>query len=218
MIMDLPFPILAFLAGMMSVISPCVLPILPAIFAYSIEGNKYRPVTIVIGLSISFTILGVITSAAGHAIQAYIDYLQLLSGVIILIMGLLLLFDLPLNTGGIGNKVSSFIDRIQLKGLIGGLLFGSALGVVWIPCIGPFLATILAIVAVEGNIITGGILLFIYSLGLGVPILVIAYLPRHSKKIVRRMTHMGVAIRRVAGAILTVTGIYFIFSVMRFIF
>lgn len=214
--MSLPLPALAFLAGMASIISPCILPIIPAILAYSTGGDRYRPVTIVIGLSISFTVLGVITSAVGHAVQAHIDYLLVLSGAVILIMGLLLMFDLPLKAGGIETKAAPFIDRVRSRGPIGGLLFGSALGLVWIPCIGPILAAILMIVAVEGNILTGGVLLFIYSLGLGVPMLAIAYLPILSTKLVRRGTQMGVAIRRVAGAVLTATGIYFLLGFMRY--
>ncbi len=214
MMMSLPSPALAFLAGLASIMSPCVLPIIPAIVAYSIDGDRYRPLTMVIGLSLSFTILGVITSAAGLVVQAHIDYLQVLSGFIILIMGLLLLFDLPLKTGGIETKIAPFIDRVRSKGPIGGLLFGFALGVVWIPCVGPILAAILMIVAVEGNILMGGVLLFIYSLGLGLPILAIAYLPGWSMKFVGHGTRIGVAIRRVAGAVLTATGIYFLLGFM----
>ncbi len=215
--MSLPLPALAFLAGMASIVSPCILPIIPAIVAYSIDGDKYRPAIIVFGLSISFTILGVITSAVGYAIQAHIDYLRVLSGVIILSMGFLLVFDLPIKSGGVEAKVAPFLDRVQSRGIIGGLLFGSALGLVWIPCIGPILAAILMIVAVEGNIVTGGFLLFIYSLGLGLPMLVIAYLPRLSMKFVRVGTKKGVTIRRMAGAVLMATGFYFLLSFMRYV-
>ena len=80
------FPIAAFFAGIVSVLSPCILPIIPAVFAYSTGKGKLRPLAIVLGLSLSFTSMGVITSIFGATLTAYIGYLNVFAEALLVII------------------------------------------------------------------------------------------------------------------------------------
>ena len=87
-------PVAAFFAGLVSVLSPCILPVIPAVFAYSTEQGKFRPLAIVLGLSISFTSMGIVTSLFGATLTAYLDLLYIFAEVLLVTMGISLIFDL----------------------------------------------------------------------------------------------------------------------------
>jgi cytochrome c-type biogenesis protein len=206
--MGAPSPLIAFAFGILSVLSPCILPVLPLIAAYSTKSGKYIPITIVIGLSASFTLMGVLASAFGSVFQEYSTMLYTIGGAVIIFLGLCMIFDIieqnirriiP-NTG-----LSTKFSMTNVGSTTGGLMFGFALGIIWIPCVGPILGAILAIVAVEGNILYGGVLLAIYSLGLGIPLLAIAYTSHFSLKPFNKYSE---SIRRIAGVILVLMGLY----------
>jgi len=158
-------PLIAFGAGLISIFSPCVLPLLPAIVASSTDRGRYRPLAIVLGLSISFTSMGLVASAFGAVFTAYSYYLFAAAIVLIIAMGFWMLFDLHLPYDmprlGIIDRVSRKTYDIPTEGIPSGLALGLALGIVWLPCTGPVLATILTWVAANGNIATGGLLLLI---------------------------------------------------------
>ena len=141
-------PLTALGAGIVSVLSPCILPLLPAVLATSTGKDKLRPLAIVLGVSISFIIMGVVTSAFGAAFHTHVIHLKILAEILILLMGFALLFDLSLF-----NSFSKFplLAGMNEEGPVSGLLLGVSLGVLWIPCIGPILGSILTMVALEGN-------------------------------------------------------------------
>jgi len=203
-----PSPLVAFAFGILSVLSPCILPVIPLIAAYSTKSGKYIPITIVIGLSASFTLMGVLASAFGSVFQQYSTMLYTIGGVVIILLGLCMIFDviehnirriIP-NTG-----LSTKFSMTNAGSTAGGLMFGFSLGIIWIPCVGPILGAILMLVAVEGDIFYGGILLAIYSLGLGIPLLAIAYTSRFTLK---PFNKYSVIIRRISGVILVLIGLY----------
>jgi cytochrome c-type biogenesis protein len=208
----------AVLAGVASILSPCVLPLLPGVMAYSTERNKATPLAIVSGLALSFTIMGVASAALGSIIFDYIDYIKIVSGLMILVMGLYLLLEVVEN---IVLRAWQYvpISKIGLPqaeegGLLGGFLLGASLGIVWMPCIGPMLASILLIVAQQGTLFYGGVLLFAYSLGLAVPMLAIAYSSNFISGKVRRFAKHTMLLRKVAGVVLLAVGIYYLSGVM----
>ena len=102
------FPIAAFFAGVVSVLSPCILSVIPAVFAYSTEKGKFRPLAIVLGLSISFTCMGIITSILGTKFTAYLSYLTIVAEILLITMAITLLFDL--NTFNIFGNFSSLAN------------------------------------------------------------------------------------------------------------
>ena len=204
-------PLIAFGAGLISIFSPCVLPLLPAIVASSTDRGKYRPVAIVLGLSISFTCMGLVASAFGAVFAAFSYYLFAAAIILIIVMGFWMLFDLhlPYNSPRLGliDRVSKKTYDIPTEGMASGLALGLALGIVWLPCTGPVLATILSWVAANGDVMTGGLLLMIYSLGFAVPMLAIAYSARLSSSLVGKSSKT-IWIKRVAGLVLIAVGVY----------
>lgn len=204
----------ALLAGVVSIVSPCVLPLLPGVMAYSTEKSKLTPLAIVLGLAASFTTMGVLSSVFGAYLMDYMDYLKIISGVFIIIMGLFIL----------SRTVEDFILRIwqslpisrvqhpnvDNKGLLGGIILGLSLGIVWMPCVGPMLASILMVVAQQGAVFYGASLLFTYSMGLAIPMLVVAYSSNLVSDKLRTASKYALNVRKVAGFILVIVGFYYL--------
>ena len=190
-------PLAAFGAGILSVLSPCILPLLPAVLASSTGKGKLRPLAIVLGVSISFTLMGVVTSTFGAAFQAYLGQLEILAELLIITMGLAILFEISLF-----NSFSRFplLAGMKDEGPISGLLLGLSLGVLWIPCVGPILASILTMVALEGNAATGAVTLSIYSAGFAVPMLLLAYSAHLSTSKIKLISRYDVAFKKGAGS------------------
>ena len=206
--MGVPSPLIAFAFGVLSVFSPCILPVIPLIAAYSTKSGKYIPITIVIGLSASFTLMGVLASAFGSIFQQYQTMLYTIGGVVIILLGLCMTFDvIEQNIRRIipSTGLSPKFSMTNAGSTAGGLMFGFSLGIIWIPCVGPILGAILAIVAVEGNILYGAILLAIYSLGLGIPLLALAYISQFT---LRPLNKYSVIIKRLSGVMLVLIGLY----------
>jgi cytochrome c biogenesis protein CcdA len=202
-------PVAAFGAGILSVLSPCILPLLPAVLATSAGKNRLRPLAIVLGVSISFTIMGVATSAFGAVFSEYTDQLKILAEVLILVLGFALLFDISLF-----NAFSKFplMGKMSDEGPVSGFLLGLSLGVLWIPCVGPILGSILTMVALEGNAITGALTLSVYSLGFAVPMLLLAYSAHFSSSKVRLISKWDVVFKKGAGIVLVLVGFWMIYQ------
>ncbi len=207
----------ALLAGVVSILSPCVLPLLPGVVAYSTEKNKLVPLAIVLGLAASFTAMGIASAIFGAFLMDYIDYLKLASGILILFMGL---YILSRTVEDIVLRIWQFLplSRISHPGavgidetsLFGGLVLGASLGIVWMPCVGPMLASILMLVAQDGRVIYGASLLLTYSAGLAVPMLVIAYSSNLLTTQLKTVSKYTFLIRKIAGTILILAGLYFL--------
>jgi cytochrome c biogenesis protein CcdA/thiol-disulfide isomerase/thioredoxin len=174
--------IFAFLAGVITVISPCILPVLPILFAAGIGEGRYRPVGIVLGLVISFTFLTLALTAVVQATGISPTLLRSISIALLIIFGLMLIFPVfgdyfAQLTSGIANVGISVQQRATLagKGFWSGLIMGSVLGLVWTPCAGPVLATITTLVALH-TITWGTVLIaFFYSLGAALPMFLIIH-------------------------------------------
>jgi cytochrome c-type biogenesis protein len=207
----------ALLAGVVSIMSPCVLPLLPGVVAYSTDKNKLVPLAIVLGLTASFTAMGIASAIFGSFLMDYIDYLKLASGILILFMGL---YILSRTVEDIVLRVWQFLplSRISHPGamgidetsLFGGVVLGASLGIVWIPCIGPILASILMLVAQDGGVLYGASLLITYSMGLAVPMLIIAYSSNLVTRKLKAVAKYALHIRKIAGVILVLAGLYFL--------
>jgi cytochrome c biogenesis protein CcdA len=200
-------PVAAFGAGILSVLSPCILPLLPAVLATSAGKSKFRPLAIVLGVSISFTVMGVVTSAFGAVFHTYTGQLKILAEILILILGFALLFDISLF-----NAFSRFplMGKMNGEGSVSGFLLGLSLGVLWIPCVGPILGSILTMVALEGNTATGALTLSIYSLGFAMPMLLLAYSAHFSSSKLRLVSKWDVVFKKGAGIVLILVGLWMI--------
>lgn len=204
--LDLSLPTIAMVifAGLASIASPCVLPVIPIIVAGTEQDHKYRPLLIVAGLSISFMAMGVATSLFGGAIAGMIPAMENAAGIIIILFGVLMLFDINL------FKRITLFSRIrgQSQGRWSGLVMGLTLGLVWIPCVGPMLAGVLALVASDGRLSYGLFLLACYSLGFAIPMLILGYASQSLRQKIKQINAHPIAIRMISGGLLIAFGIF----------
>ena len=213
----IPAMTLAFLAGVISFLSPCVLPIVPPYLAYmsgislseATDNNKavsiFLPaVFFVLGLSTVFLILGFTASALGNVFLSYQDTLITMSGILVMGFGLHFLGILRI---GFLEREARFEASSQNGSAFGAYVLGLAFAFGWTPCIGPQLASILTLAASEGSVARGTTLLGVYALGLGVPFLLVAlFLSRLSATLTWLKRHMQI-IERLMGLLLWTIGL-----------
>jgi cytochrome c-type biogenesis protein len=213
----------ALLAGMLSFLSPCVLPLVPPYLVYltgtSLErfaGEEPPPRVLretlaaaflfVLGFSTVFVALGASASAVGGVLRVYSGELAVLAGIAIIVMGLHFLGLTPI-AWLMREK------RFQLArpvGLWGAYLMGLAFALGWTPCIGPILAAILAVAASEATVVKGAGMLAVYSLGLGVPFMIAALaVEPFAAFLARFRAHLGL-VEKAMGGLLVLTGIAFL--------
>jgi len=179
--------ITAFLGGLLSFLSPCVLPLIPSYVSFitgmSFEDfktgdkAKVRKITLinssafVCGFSTVFILLGVFSSVVGKFMAVYYDHIRIIGGSIIILLGLYVMGILKLD-------FLSYEKRVHLhskpKGHFGSYIVGLTFGAGWTPCIGPILGSILLIASTTGSAMQGFWLLLVYSLGLAIPFMITA--------------------------------------------
>jgi uncharacterized protein YyaL (SSP411 family)/cytochrome c biogenesis protein CcdA len=159
--------IIALIAGIISFISPCTLPILPAYIGYALKTPKKNifimSISFFLGLSIVFSLLGMTSTFLGSFLRQNIPLFTEIAGVLIILLGVYILAGMGFS--GINVHIS------KPKTIFGGLLTGAVLGIAWTPCIGPILVTILILASTTGNVLSGGALLFTYAIGLSIPLI-----------------------------------------------
>ena len=212
----------AVLAGVLSFLSPCVLPLVPPYLCFMAgttieefaEGGERRArrdimlasVLFVLGFSTVFVMLGATASVLGQVIRQYLDTLSIVAGAAIILMGLHFL----------GVLRFSFLyreARLQVEkpiGLWGAYVMGLAFAFGWTPCIGPILAAILAVAGSEDTVARGAILLGAYSAGLGIPFLLAALALEPFTAFMRRFRRRMGLVEKTMGALLVVTGVAFL--------
>jgi cytochrome c-type biogenesis protein len=224
-----PSIVLVFLAGVVTILKPCCLPLVPVIFSGS-GGHRLRPLAICSGLALSFTAMGVLVSAFGAAFTSFADSLRSVAILFIIGMGAIL-FDDDINleftkisgaiTQGIRQYFGSISGYSNLNmpegGLAGGFFLGMSLGVLWIPCVGPILGAVLAFVASMGNITYGAWMLFVYSVGMSLPMLSIAYYGKKATNRYKWFVKRGPMLKKLSGLVLIVIGIMLLFNIDKLI-
>ncbi|MDH3349204.1 MAG: cytochrome c biogenesis CcdA family protein [Desulfobulbaceae bacterium] len=195
---------MAILAGLTSIASPCVLPVVPIIVTGTGEDHKLRPLLIVSGLSVSFMAMGALTSLFGGVVSGFMPLIEKGAGVIVILFGILMLLGINMFKG------FTFFQQINTnsQGRWSGLLLGLTLGLVWIPCVGPMLSGVLALVATQGKVLSGLVLLGFYSIGFSIPMLLAGYASQSFRQRIRPVHAHPVAIRVVSGLLLISFGIY----------
>ena len=218
------------LAGLVSFLSPCVLPLVPPYLGYlggttieqmtgekGIDDAVWRRVVLaslcfVLGFTTVFVGLGAGASAFGQLIQTYKHGLSVAAGLVIIVFGLhfLGLLRIPLL-----YREARYHAEMQGVSYLGAYLIGLAFAFGWTPCVGPILATVLAVAANEGTLASGVKLLTAYSLGLGIPFVLAAVAIRPFMGFMQRFRrHMG-RVEKAMGALLVLTGILFLTGSMN---
>jgi len=180
--------VIAFLAGILSFLSPCILPIIPAFFAYTFkEKTSITKMTLIffLGFSLVFTFMGVAAGALGQSFgdwQIRHSWLIYTAGVFLIVFGLLTIF-------GKGFTSLFQFSRVPGKDVLGVFFFGMAFAIGWSACLGPILTAILLMAAILQNYWTSGLLFFVYSLGIAVPLFLLSFFYDRSKKLQKFLQH-----------------------------
>ena len=213
----------ALIAGLVSFLSPCVLPLVPPYLVYlagtSLERLADREpeprvkretvlaaALFVLGFSTVFVALGASASVVGSLIRVYSGPLATVAGVVIIIMGLHFLGITPIALLHRQKR----LDVAKPVGLWGAYVMGLAFAFGWTPCIGPILAAILSVAAAEATMTKGAGLLAVYSAGLGIPFLIAAFMVEQFSSLFARMKGHLVNVERAMGVLMVITGIGFL--------
>ncbi len=211
----------AFLAGLLSFFSPCVLPLIPAYFTF-ITGVSLDQLTqgrtadvrrkvllstllFVIGFSLVFILLGASATFLGRLMSQYANIVTFIGGLLIMVLGI--------HISGIFGFSMLNVDRhINLKKrpvhALGALVIGMAFGAGWSPCVGPLLGSILIVASSRDTVREGVLLLSVYSAGLAIPFLVLSFFINRLLVLMKKASPVLAFINKVAGALLVVMGIY----------
>jgi len=205
----------AFIAGLLSFLSPCVLPLVPSYVGFitgmtlpEVTGRRRAALThallFVAGFSLVFVLLGASATALGRALNYYQVWLQRVGGVLIILFGLLCLGVFKVNLLNQERRVH--LERKPV-GYLGSLLVGMAFAAGWTPCIGPVLGGILGLAATSSDVTRGMQLLAAYSAGLALPFLVAAVAVESFLDWFQRFRRFLPWVMRVSGVMLIVVGV-----------
>lgn len=224
--MDILNYILTFTEGLLSFISPCILPMLPVYFLYlagNVENSNngqaifkarlvINSIGFVVGFSIVFVVLGATVTALGRFLAANRDVLRMTSGVAMMLFGLYFtgIFKLAFL-----NTEKRFTVNTNKLHFPGSVLFGMAFGFGWTPCLGVFLGSALALAGNSGSIAEGILLLLSYSIGLGVPFIMSSIVFEKTRSIFRKIQACSSQISMASGLLLFAAGILVFFNLLK---
>ncbi len=199
----------SFLEGIITFISPCLLPMLPVYISWFAGGRERDTVRtcrcaagFVLGFTLVFMMLGALAGTVGAFLREYQQAVNVVSGLVVIFFGLNFLGVLRVNLFRGGRSM-----EILNMGFFTAVLFGAVFSVSWTPCVGAFLGSALMLASQQGQMVTGMVMLFCYSMGLGIPFLVSALLIDHLKGafgLIKK--HYGI-VNRVCGGFLILVGI-----------
>ncbi|MBD1847391.1 cytochrome c biogenesis protein CcdA [Cyanobacteria bacterium FACHB-63] len=198
---------ISILAGILTVLSPCVLPILPVLVGRSLQSHRYGPVALIAGLVSSFAVAGSLLGISASWFTGFANFLRYGAIVLLLLLGILTLFPnwsyrllsyLPLQ---------HWVKERHRIGLWGEFWLGTQLGLLWTPCAGPVLGGILGLAAVHHQVMSAFSLLLAYGLGAALPLLAISYGGRKFGQQLLGLRRRGATFQKVGGAIVIMTAL-----------
>lgn len=198
---------LAFLGGVLTVLSPCILPILPILVGRSLQSHRFGPVALVAGLVGGFAVAGSLLGIASQELAGLMTFLRFLAIAILLILGFLAIFP------EWGYRLMSRLPRGRSPmpgdraGWLGEFWLGTQLGLLWVPCAGPVLGGILVLAAAEHEILGAFGLLTIFGMGAALPMLAIAYGGRTVTQRLLKLRAHSATLQRVGGVMIVFTAI-----------
>lgn len=205
--------LLGYLAGALSTLSPCVLPLLPILIATAFAQHRFGPLALAAGLAISFTVVGLFIATLGVAVGLDTGALRKVAAALLVAFGVVLLVPalqmrFAAAAGTLGASGDSLLGRIRGTGWGGQLAVGCVLGLVWSPCVGPTLGAASTLASQGRDLGQIALLMAVFGLGAGTPLLVIGTLSREAMARVRgRLLAAGARGRWVLGALLLVVGL-----------
>ena len=200
---------IAFLEGIITFISPCLLPMIPIYISYFAGGGERsvrKTLTTALGFVLGFTLvfvaMGALAGTVGGFLRRYQTAVNVVCGMIVVIFGLSFMGVIPLNL--FRGSARMHTDRL---GFFSSLVFGMIFSVGWTPCVGAFLGSALMLASQQGHVVEGTLMLLSYSLGLGIPFLLSAVLIDQLKGAFQFIKRHYTLINRICGGLLVLIGI-----------
>jgi cytochrome c biogenesis protein CcdA len=204
---------LGLVAGALSTLSPCVLPLVPVLIASAVNAHRWGAAALGAGLALSFAIIGIFLATVGASLGLDPDTFRSAGAVILAIFGLILLVPqlqqvFATATGALSNAGSILLGRVTFEGFPGQFLVGSLLGVVWSPCVGPTLGAATTLASQGRNLGQIALLMLIFGVGAAAPMVLLGSLSRASLTKVRsRVLNAGKVGRQGLGMVMLGLGI-----------
>jgi cytochrome c biogenesis protein CcdA len=181
--LSLPQLGLSLAAGSLTTLSPCVFPLLPLVLGGALQRSRMAPVAMGVGMTLSFAGIGMVLGSLGPALGIDSDTVRTAGAALLIAFALVMLIPalgehftrwmLP-----IASSANAASARLDSGSLLGAFILGGVLGLVWSPCSGPLLGSALSLVASEGGVARGGVVLGIFGLGAAIPLVAVAYASR----------------------------------------
>lgn len=206
--------LIILIEGFASFLSPCVLPMLPMYVSYFAGQDKDLKKTIlnsfafVLGFTIIFVLLGIFAGTLGKLITANGRYINIIFGIIIILFGMNYIGILNIKVLNQSKGIKRNTDKLSF---FSAILFGMVFSICWTPCVGVFLSSALMMSATSENILKGGFMLFIYSIGLGIPFILTSIFLERLKNTFDCIKKHYNTINKIAGIILIFSGIKLMF-------
>lgn len=204
---------LAFLAGILSVLSPCVLPLLPLVLGAAASEHRLGPAALAAGLALSFVVIGLFVATVGFAIGLDAGIFRTGAAVMLILIGLVLMVPaaqtrLAVAAGPVSNWTESRFGGFSTAGLLGQFGVGVLLGAVWSPCIGPTLGAASLLASQGRDLGAVALTMLLFGLGAALPLLLLGTLSREVLMRWRdRMMGLGKGLKAALGLILVTTGL-----------
>lgn len=214
--MDLLF---AYGAGLLTLINPCVLPVLPIVLATALQASRFGPLALAAGLSLSFVILGVLVTAFGRSVGLNEDNISDAGAVLMIGFGLVLLvprFSTAFSTAtaGVATRADTGLDRVDRSTLRGQFLGGLLLGAVWSPCVGPTLGGAISLASQGQSLAWATLVMFGFAMGVSTIVLGLGYGARSALQ--RRqalMRKIAIGARPIMGIVFVAVGTMLLFNI-----
>lgn len=215
--MDLVF---GYLAGLLTLINPCVLPVLPIVIATSLQASRFGPVALAAGMSVTFVLFGVGIAAVGASLGLDNTTIANIGAVMMVAFGLVLLVPqlsdrFALATGGLAQQADAHLDQVDRAGLHGQFAGGALLGAVWSPCIGPTLGGAIALASGGGSLLWATAIMVAFAAGVSTLILALGYGARATLQ--NWMRRMAGSSRPIMGIVFIAVGLMILFKVHHII-
>lgn len=206
-------PLLAYAAGVLSTLSPCVLPLIPILLGSAVAAHRLGPYALAAGLALSFAVVGLLIATVGVSLGFDQTVLRTGGAVLLILFALVLLSErlqerFAAAAAGLSGAGHNLLAGLTLSGLSGQFVLGLLLGVVWSPCVGPTLGAAIALASQGQDLGRAALAMALFGLGAGTPLVIIGLLSRQALLRLRgRLLAGGRLGKRLLGALMLLLGI-----------